>query len=103
MAAHIVTALAQLSKEINDELDGKGNISWDGIKAALVISSWTEDLDENPDARDWGDLYEIVHDPDCGVWDLYEWIEAVAPKYLARWYELGLPASREEWHKARRK
>ena len=97
MAAHVIVALAQVARELNVDRNVTllDEPNWEGLKAATELSSWTEDLDP----ADCEGLVAAVSIFD--TWGLYEWMEIVAPKYLARWAGLGFPTCREDWMKAR--
>lgn len=98
MAAHIVTALNQLTDDID-----QNRVNWDHLDAALKLSSWTEDLnlDDYISLRnvvDSGQEKPKAADP---IKRLSAWIENVYPKYLSIWQKLGNPRTREDWHKAK--
>ena len=95
MAAHVIVALAQVAQELNVDRNVTllDEPNWEGLKAATELSCWTEELDID----DFSNLVAAIGIFD--TWGLYEWMEIVAPKYLARWAGLGFPASREEWRK----
>ncbi len=90
MAAHIVTALNQLTEDID-----LNRINWDHLRAALHFSTWTEDLG----LRDYSTLVDIVEDKKIDR--LSKWIELVFPVYLKEWQSYGEPRDREGWREAK--
>lgn len=93
MAAHVVTALAQVSEQVVAAIDGEGEVAWEQLEGALALVSWTADLD----FEDYDELSRAVKARD--PWVLYDWLAEAAVEYLARWAGLGFPKTREEWIK----
>ena len=90
MAAHVVTATRQLI----DRIDANRNVDYlrMQLRAALSISSWTEQLELN----EYLELSESVTAP---VAQLRNVLYRLHNKYFAEWVKLGRPGTREDWHK----
>jgi len=90
MAAHILTALDQLTDDIKSD-----RVRWDFIQAALNLSSWTEDLD----LFDYSELQDITTRE--SVSGLSNWITDKYDFYYGIWLGLGMPTTREEWNRVK--
>jgi hypothetical protein len=88
MAAHVITALNQLTDDIR-----KDRVNWEFIQAALNFSCWTEDLDLD----DYIDLDQINQSQNIDL--LSDWITSIFNKYFAEWFKIGQPRTREDWRK----
>jgi hypothetical protein len=90
MAAHILTALDQLTDDIKED-----RVRWDFIQTALDFSCWTEDLD----LFDYSELQEIVNRE--SIEGLSNWITDKYDLYYGIWLGLGMPTTREKWNKVK--
>lgn len=95
MAAHVKTALEQISEQLNNEQNY--SFDFDSLDAALNLSCWTEDLS----LEDFTELDFIIavsyRDYFQAVDDLKQFITVHYLKYKQEWLDLGQPATREEW------
>jgi len=89
MAAHIMTALGQITEDLLRE-----RVNWKHLQAALNLSTWTEDLD----LEDWETLQKQVAGEK--PISLALWVGEMTAKYRPLWMYLGEPATREEWRNA---
>lgn len=91
MAAHAVTGLTQTIQEAKN---GSASLFY-SLRAALELSSWTEDLSLDG----WSCLYAAVESRDA------EQVQQVAEDLLVEmseeWETLGKPKCREEWYQAK--
>jgi hypothetical protein len=87
MAAHVVTALNEIKKDLQ-----QGNpVQWDILNAALNLSCWTEDLDLD----EYTALLVIVQKK--YPMHLALLVGQCLEKYTNKWVLLGQPKTREEW------
>ena len=94
MAAHVITALNQLTEDIR--LD---RVNWDFIQAALNLSSWTEDLELD----DYCNLLNLAENDHKSNTRLTLWINSVYEKYKLEWLKFDRPNTRENWNKLKYK
>jgi hypothetical protein len=90
MAAHVLTALNQLTDDIKEN-----RVRWDFIQSALNFSCWTEDLD----LFDYSELQEIVNRESINGLD--NWIIDKYDFYYGIWLGMGMPKTREQWLKVK--
>jgi hypothetical protein len=91
MAAHVITALKELRGWYAEPRTPNREIPWDQLDAALVLATWTEDLDID----DYRAFLTVVQNRDSiGLWN---WTDLVLGKYSIEWETLKQPRTREEW------
>jgi hypothetical protein len=86
--AEVVEALAKLSAACFDDMTGEGLVDWGELQDQVTYNpTWVHGLDEDDQAN----LCEVIDNPDCDALDLLDWIQGVAPTYLARvhWIKSG--------------
>lgn len=85
MAAHVLTGLNQVTK---------GEFTLSQMRAALNLSSWTEDLT----LSDWSAFNKLVEADDLE--GIVNHAKSILDLYKSIWRALGEPRMREDWSEA---